>query len=209
MTWIIWLLSAQSIALGYVYGGLALALGFAHKPYFDGPVLICWWRRHFHWASWLALSLLLAAPIVTFGVLGHWWSFGSAIAAAIVVVLFVVFVPRGYSTTIGHCMTMHPFHGTRTIFHERIHVRQYESLALLSAFVAAALFGLSLLSWQHALIVWATGGAPWLVPNFVAAGLRYWRPGVSFMDAVYYSHATKTGAEHEVSAYAQTALYYQ
>lgn len=206
MTWILWLLSLQSVALGHLYGGLALALGFARHPYYDDGALICWWRTRFHWASWLGLSLVIAGVLVALGITGHWWYFGGAAAASIGIVLFLVFIPGGYTTTIGHCMILSRYAGTRTIFHEKIHIRQYEDRCLLAGALSGALF--PFLGWKVALALWATGGAPWLAPNFVASAMRYWRPGVRFMDAVYYDHTKHTGAEHECSAYAQTAQFY-
>jgi hypothetical protein len=91
-----------------------------------------------------------------------------------------------YSLTIGHCVHMHPRAGELTWAHEMIHVRQAENLNVLGAVVG----GLScIVSWRLGLIIWATSGPLWLVPNYLTGWLRYGN--------AYY------GASHERSAYAQ------
>ena len=97
-----------------------------------------------------------------------------------------------YSTTIGHCMAIHPDHGERTVWHELVHIKQYEDLCLLGAILGGLL---CIVSWKLGLIVWATSGAPWLLPNFITGWIR---DGDPYM-----------GSEHEKSAYAQTAEAYK
>jgi hypothetical protein len=93
-----------------------------------------------------------------------------------------------YSTTIGHCVFMHPQHPERVWQHELVHVRQYTDLCALGLVLSGCL--LPWLGWQGALILWATSGAPWLLPNFFTGWVRFGDPYM--------------GAEHERSAYAQT-----
>lgn len=92
-----------------------------------------------------------------------------------------------YSTTIGHCVSIHPRHGERTWDHERLHIWQYEDLCLLGAVISGALS--PWLGWWSFLL-WGTSGAPWLLPNYLTGWIR-------FKDAYL-------GSEHERSAYAQT-----
>ena len=94
-----------------------------------------------------------------------------------------------YSTTIGAWMGMHPEHGGRTEYHELIHVQQYEDLNLLGAALGGLL---CIVSWRTGLIVWASSGPLWLLPNFIGGLARY--------GSAYY------GASHERSAYCITAI---
>jgi hypothetical protein len=102
-----------------------------------------------------------------------------------------------FSTTIGHGYAMSPRASQRTYYHEHLHVLQYEDLCLLGAALSASL--LPWLGWQGSLILWATSGAPWLLPgSFLGSILRFKRRGISWMEAAYRL------TEHERSAYAQT-----
>lgn len=99
-----------------------------------------------------------------------------------------------YSTTIGHCVAMHPAHGQRVWFHEtEVHIHQFEDLCLLGDALALLLF--HWVDWRVSLILWATSGAPWLVLNFISGWIRYGDP--------YW------GSEHERAAYAITAQEYR
>jgi len=94
-----------------------------------------------------------------------------------------------YSTTIGACMGLHSRRGEYTEYHEFIHIRQYEDMNLL----AAVLGGLCcIVSWKLGLILWASSGALWLLPNFISGWIRNGDPYM--------------GSEHELSAYAQTEI---
>lgn len=92
-----------------------------------------------------------------------------------------------YSTTIGACMGLHSRHGHWTEWHEFVHINQYEDLNLLGAVTGGLL---CVVDWRVGLIVWASSGALWLLPNFISGWIRYGDPYM--------------GAEHELSAYAQT-----
>lgn len=92
-----------------------------------------------------------------------------------------------YSTTVGHCMALHPRRGSLTEWHEGVHIFQYEDLCLLGAIIGGLC---CIVSWRLGLILWATSGAPWLLPNFVSGWIRFGDPYM--------------GSEHERSAYAQT-----
>lgn len=94
-----------------------------------------------------------------------------------------------YSTTIGACMWLHPEHGSWTEYHEWIHVMQYQDLNLLGAILGGFC---CIVSWRLGLILWASSGAPWLIPNFITGWIVH---GSAYM-----------GAEHERSAYAQTLM---
>jgi hypothetical protein len=95
-----------------------------------------------------------------------------------------------YSTTIGACMALHSTASVKTEWHEFVHIRQYEDLNLLAAIIG----GLAcIVSWKLGLILWATSGALWLVPNFISGWIR---EGDPYM-----------GSEHERSAYAQTRYF--
>lgn len=98
-----------------------------------------------------------------------------------------------YSTTIGHSMALQPDADNETIYHETVHVLQYEDLCLLGAVIAGILVALPNygISWIEGLVLWGTSGAPWLLPNYFTGWVR-------FGDAY-------RGSEHERSAYAQTA----
>lgn len=93
-----------------------------------------------------------------------------------------------YSTTIGACMGIHSGHGEAVEFHEFIHIKQYEDLNLLAAIIGGLC---CIVSWKLGLILWATSGVLWLVPNFITGWIREGNPYM--------------GAQHELSAYAQTA----
>jgi hypothetical protein len=97
-----------------------------------------------------------------------------------------------YSTTIGHGIGLHPRAGERTAWHEYVHIRQYEDLCLLGAVIGGLC---CIVSWKLGLIIWATSGAPWLLPNFITGWIRFGDPYM--------------GSEHERSAYAQTAQEYR
>ena len=97
-----------------------------------------------------------------------------------------------YSTTLGSCMLMSPYAGEKTLYHELIHVRQYEDLNLLAAIIGGLC---CIFSWKFGLILWATSGALWLVPNFISGWIRHGDPYM--------------GSEHERSAYAQTDVAYR
>jgi hypothetical protein len=84
-------------------------------------------------------------------------------------------------------MGLHSRRGEWTEYHEFIHIRQYEDLNLLGAVLGGLL---CIVSWPTGLIIWATSGALWLVPNFISGWIR---TGDPYM-----------GSEHELSAYAQT-----
>ena len=103
-----------------------------------------------------------------------------------------------FTTTIGAWQGRASWFNETTRYHEAVHLRQYIDLNTIGAILGAAL--IPWIGWQGALILWATSGAPWLLPLFVTAVIRYKRGGVSWMDAAYM------GTEHELSAYAQTAL---
>jgi hypothetical protein len=92
-----------------------------------------------------------------------------------------------YSTTLGACMFLYPDSGPSTEYHEFIHVRQYEDLNLLGAVIGGLC---CIVSWKLGLILWATSGAIWLLPNFISGWIRFGDPYM--------------GSEHERSAYAQT-----
>jgi hypothetical protein len=106
-----------------------------------------------------------------------------------------------FTTTIAAWMIIPTWFNERTRFHENHHLRQYIDLNVLAFVLAACL--LPWLGWKGSLILWGTSGALWLVPNFITAGIRYWRPGVSFMDAVYRQ------SSHEDHAYDSTDVEYR
>lgn len=93
-----------------------------------------------------------------------------------------------YSTTIGACMWMHPDHGANTEWHEFVHIFQYEDMNLLGAVIGGLC---CIVDWRLGLILWASSGALWLLPNFISGWIRFGDP--------------YRGSEHERSAYAQTA----
>jgi hypothetical protein len=98
-----------------------------------------------------------------------------------------------YSTTIGGWIALHPNHvgNDRILAHENVHVRQYEDLNLLGA----VLGGLCcIVSWKLGLILWATSGPLWLLPNYFSGWVRYG-------DAYY-------GSNHERHAYSEIAHFY-
>ena len=82
-----------------------------------------------------------------------------------------------YSTTIGHGIALHPDHenDTSVIEHEFRHVMQYEDLCMLGCVTALALHYVN--PWV-ALGFWASSGAPWMIPNFITALLRYGPRGI-------------------------------
>ena len=92
-----------------------------------------------------------------------------------------------YSTTIGACMGLHSKHGRWTEWHEWRHISQYEDENLRGA-IAGGL--LCIIDWRIGLVVWATSGALWLLPNFISGWIRHGDPYM--------------GSEHELSAYSQT-----
>jgi hypothetical protein len=94
----------------------------------------------------------------------------------------------GYTTTIGAWMGRASWYSTKTDFHERVHLRQYIDLNFLGLVLGACL--VPWIGWQGMLILWGTSGAPWLLPNFITGWIRFGDPYM--------------GAEHELSAYAQT-----
>ena len=106
-----------------------------------------------------------------------------------------------YTTTIGAWMGMASWTNERTIFHEVIHLDQYIDLNALGAVLGASLS--PWIGWEGFLIVWGSSGAPWLLPGFLTAVVRYKRRGVKWMDAVYM------GSLHERAAYAITAQAYK
>lgn len=93
-----------------------------------------------------------------------------------------------YTTTIGSFMGRASWFNEWTRYHELVHVRQYTDLHLLSLALGACL--IPWIGWQGMLILWATSGAPWLLPNFITGWIRFGNP--------------YRGSEHERSAYAQT-----
>jgi hypothetical protein len=104
-----------------------------------------------------------------------------------------------YSTTVGHGMGKASWFTERTWFHERIHVWQYEDLCLLG--LAAGLALMPWISWRGSLIVWATSGAPWLLPSYLTGLIRFAGRASAF-DALYrYSG-------HERHAYSETESFY-
>ena len=93
-----------------------------------------------------------------------------------------------YSTTVGFFVGMHPHpDATRTWAHEMVHVKQMEDHNLLGAIIGGLC---CIVSWRLGLIVWATSGAVWLLPNYFTGWVR---TGDAYL-----------GSEHELSAYAQT-----
>lgn len=105
-----------------------------------------------------------------------------------------------YSTTLGRCVWYQP--GARDRRdpldeplerHENVHVRQVEDMMLLALLVSVVVT-VATGDWLLGLIMWWSGGA-WQLPNFVTAVLRFGWKGI-YRDA-----------EHERSAYAQTALW--
>ena len=89
-------------------------------------------------------------------------------------------------------------------FHEvDVHVKQYEDLAVLSDIIALGVY-LSTGSWVTALVIWATGGPLWLLPNYLTA-LRYNQAGKALGWRIWERLCRMS--EHERSAYAQEGLY--
>lgn len=93
-----------------------------------------------------------------------------------------------YTTTIGAWMGRPVWYNEPTAFHEAVHLRQYIDLNGLGIALGACL--IPWLGWQGMLILWGTSGAPWLLPNYLTAWIRWGQPYM--------------GAEHELSAHAQT-----
>lgn len=102
---------------------------------------------------------------------------------------------RNYVTTIGHGMILNEYTSERTMEHELVHCDHYEDLAWLGMILGAFA---CIVSWRFGLILWATSGAPWLLPNYITATLRFKKRGVSWMSAAY------RGASHERWAYEET-----
>jgi hypothetical protein len=94
-----------------------------------------------------------------------------------------------YSTTVGFAIVMHPEHGARVLQHELVHVRQFRDAGLLALCLAGAAWLAD--SPVLALLLWLSGPL-YLVPHYAGAILA---GGHAYLDA-----------EHERSAYAQTAL---
>jgi hypothetical protein len=110
-----------------------------------------------------------------------------------------------YTTVLGYVMGVSPYHNDNgaTWQHEvGVHVKQYEDLAVLSTIIAGAIF--YWVPWQVSLVIWATGGPLWLLPNYLTA-LRFRKAGKglgwSLGNTMYMM------SEHERSAYAQTAQF--
>ncbi len=110
-----------------------------------------------------------------------------------------------YTTCLAFVMGVSDYSVDRpdTWFHETgVHVKQYEDLAVLSTIIAASIF--AFVPWQVALVVWATGGPLWLLPNYLTA-LRFRKAGKelgwSIGNTIYMM------SEHERSAYAQTEVF--
>jgi len=89
-----------------------------------------------------------------------------------------------FTTTIGHGMIKASWFHEGTRFHERIHVWLYESICFLGFVLALAL--LPALEWRGSLILWATSGAPWLIPLYLYSAFRWKRRGVTWFQAFYY-----------------------
>ena len=144
MTWWLFIFTLPSILLGWLLGGLSLALGFSKKPRYVQGVLVTTWR--------------------------DWWA-----------------DRWHYSTTLGFWIGMHPNAGPKTEYHEIIHVQTYEDMNLLGAAIGGLV---CIVSWPTGLIIWATSGAAWLLPNFLTGWIRF--------------GTAHRGSSHERYAYAAT-----
>jgi len=103
-----------------------------------------------------------------------------------------------YCTTIGAWQGRPVWFNKWTDWHEDIHLMQFVDENAKGLVLGACLT--PWLGWKGLLIIWGTSGAAWLLPNYITAAVRYWRPGVSFMDAVY------KGSGHEDHAYDSTEV---
>jgi hypothetical protein len=92
-----------------------------------------------------------------------------------------------HGPVIGFCIPINGTMSNQSWWHELIHIRQYEDLNVLGAIIGGLL---CTASWKIGLVVWATSGAAWLLPNYFTGWVR-------FKEAYL-------GADHERSAYAQT-----
>lgn len=99
-----------------------------------------------------------------------------------------------YCTTIAAWQGRPPWFNEWTRYHENIHLKQFIDMNVLGAFLAAAL-AYPLGWWAFA--VWGSSGALWYAPGYLAAIVRYKRPGVSWLDAAYYASVLE---EHAYSA---------
>jgi len=106
----------------------------------------------------------------------------------------------GYATTIAGFIGKPSWWNDRTRFHELRHFEDYVLDNLKAAILCGCVIGPAL-SWWWALGIWATSGALWTVPNFLAAIIEHKRPGVSWLQAAYYL------SDHEQDAYAQEKAY--
>ena len=110
-----------------------------------------------------------------------------------------------YTTNLGFVVGGSPddIHNPATWFHEvGVHVKQYEDLAVRATILAAAIF--YWVPWQVALVVWATGGPLWLLPNYLTA-LRFRKAGKKLGWGI--GNTMYMMSEHERSAYAQTEVF--
>ena len=111
-----------------------------------------------------------------------------------------------YTTCIAYVMGVSPdrVDNKATWFHEvGVHVTQFEDLAVLSDIVALGVY-FATGSWVTALVIWATGGPLWLLPNFLTA-LRFRSTGKELGWKLWYSMYRLSG--HERSAYAQEEVF--
>lgn len=100
-----------------------------------------------------------------------------------------------YTTTLGAWMSLGPWAGAQTVWHEQVHLEQYLELNVLGGILAACLVP-ALGWWSFA--VWGSSGFLWLGPNYLVALIRYKDRRTSWTDACYY------WTSHEQDAYART-----
>ena len=92
-----------------------------------------------------------------------------------------------YSTTLAFAIGQHPEHDEHVLAHERVHIRQFRDLGLLSLALAA-------------FVIWYTGNW-WAGVWLYIAGPLFMVP--NFLGAILEGGNIYRDAEHERSAYAQ------
>lgn len=117
-----------------------------------------------------------------------------------------------FSTTLGNVVVMHPDHGHVVRQHELIHVRQFQDVAFMGWIAGLLLLFVNGGLLPEAAVVWASAPV-WKLAHYVTSMLRgngtlhsrsargVWGKFKRWWFGVYRE------AEHERSAYAQTALY--